>query len=389
METELQPETLLQHYAEENKPFGAVVPPIFQNSLFVFPDCESLWDAMNNHPAGPPYHYSRMANPTLDIAERKIAMLEGMESAKLFSGGMAAISTAILNVVQAGSHCVVADTCYGPVRLMFEQMLPRYGVSHTFVDGRSVAAVADAIKPETSLIYLESPSSFVFRLQDLAAIARLAGEKGIVTICDNTNATPLFQNPGRLGVDIVVHSATKYLAGHSDVTGGVVCCSRERMDSILRREVSILSSTMAPFAAWLLLRGMRTLRLRVEAHQRSAQLVAEWLSKSIEVEEVYYTGLASFPQKQLYESQMSGSTSLVTFQPKCQDPEYVKRLADAARIFQIGVSWGGFESLIVPLSVHPQDWPEARLLIRLHVGLESPIDLIRDLEWSFSQARGQ
>lgn len=382
----LRLDTMLQHFAEEEKLHGAVVPPLFQNSLFLFKDSEELWEALDNLSADAPYLYSRLTNPTLEIVERKIAMLEGMESAKVFGGGMAAISVAILSTVASGAHAIVVDTCYGPTRRLFEDFLPRFGVTATFVDGRCHEEVIDSIRPETRLIYLESPSSIVFRLQDLDLIAQAAKEKGVTTICDNTCATPLFQNPARYGIDIVVHSASKYLSGHSDITAGVLCCSRKRMANLLRDEVSVLASTLAPFPAWLLLRGLRTLPLRMSAHQASGNAVAAHLEDQPEVERVFHAGLPSHPQRDLFAKQMRGSSSLLSFIPKMQEKEYVKKFVHALRLFGIGVSWGGFESLAVPLQFQTKDWPEPRWVIRLHIGLEDATDLTQDLVSAFEAA---
>lgn len=383
---DLRLDTLLQHFAEEDKPHGAVVPPIFQNSLFLFKDCDELWSALENPSIEAPYLYSRLTNPTLEIVERKIAMLEGMEAAKVFGGGMAAISVGVLSAVESGAHAVVVDTCYGPTRMLFEEFLSRFGVSATFVDGRCHEDVIDNIRPETRLIYLESPSSVVFRLQDLERIGAAAKEKGVTTICDNTCATPLFQSPARYGIDMVVHSASKYLSGHSDITAGVLCCNRDRMKGLLCGEVGILASTMAPFPAWLLLRGLRTLPIRMKAHQESGNAIAGFLEDRPEVERVFHAGLPSHPQKELFARQMRGSSSLLSFIPKIQDREYVRRFVNSLRIFGIGVSWGGFESLVVPLQFQPIDWPEPRWVIRFHVGLEDSADLMEDMGQAFAAA---
>lgn len=378
-----RPSTLLQHFAEEDIPFGAVTPPLFQNSLFTFDTVDAFVDASSNHPAGPPYHYSRLGNPTLDIVERKIAALEGTDGAKVFSGGIGAITMGLLSLVESGSHMVIVDTCYGVIPT-FTDYLTRFGVQATFVDGRCLDSIFDAVRPETALIYLESPGSIIFELQDIEAVCRFAKERGITTLIDNTYSTPIFQNPVAMGVDIVVHSATKYLGGHSDLTAGVLCGSATFIDGLVRKEMTVFGSALAPFPAWLLLRGLRSLKVRVQAHERTANQVAEWLQTRPEVERIFHTSLHDNPQRALFLKQMRGSTGLLSFEPKNQDPEEVKRFVDALNVFKIGVSWGGFESLVVPLQHQPQHWPEPRYLVRLHCGLEDVEDLIEDLEQAFT-----
>jgi cystathionine beta-lyase len=378
--------TRLQHFGEEEKIRGAVVPPIFQNSLFVFDTVEELFQAMLEEPAGPPHHYSRLGNPSVHLAEQKIAMLEGTEGCKLSGTGMGAIAMAIMSSIEQGSHVITLDTAYQPVRLMLTDYLSRFGVTTTFVDGICTDAIIDEIRPETSLIYLESPSSVLFRLQDLEAVAKAARQKGVTTVVDNTCATPLFQNPAKFGIDLVCHSATKYLGGHSDITAGAVCGSAERLRWIVKQEMSYLGSIIGPFPAWLLTRGMRTLPLRLKQHEAAGNEVASWLLDQPQVDRVHHLGLPSYPQRDLYRKQMRGSGGLFSFEPSCQEREKVHRFCEELRLFQIGISWGGFESLVVPLEIHPMNYPEPRQVVRLFVGLEDPADLIADLQQAFEAA---
>ncbi|RYG35931.1 PLP-dependent transferase [bacterium] len=372
--------TRLAHLGEENIPNGAVVPPIFQNSLFTFDTVAELMDAMIRQPNGPAHHYSRISNPTLEVAERKIADLEGAEACKVLGCGMAAIANAILSVVQSGSHVIIPDTAYYPARVFVERYLARFGVTHTYVSGMSTEEIFDAIRPETALIYLEAPTSALFRMQDIPAITKVAREKGISTIIDNTYATPLFMQPLALGVDIVCHSATKYMGGHSDVTAGAICTSNERMDRIVREEIVLMGNILHPFPAWLLTRGLRTLELRLKRHEATGNAVAGWLETRPEIERVHHISLASYPQRDLYQSLMKGSGGLFSFEPKEQSKEKVWAFCDALNLFQRGISWGGHESLVVPLLAHPADYVEAHWVIRLYTGLEEPEDLIRDIE---------
>jgi len=381
---ERQLDTALQHFGEEEKIKGAVVPPIFQNSLFVFEDFESFSDKLPRQDSEPPFVYSRTGNPSLHVVEKKIAFLEKTERCKVYGSGMAAISCAIMSCTQSGSHIVCIDTCYSNTHQMLQDYLPRYGITTTFVDGRCADNVIDAIRPETTLIYLESPSTFVFQLQDIEKITKVARERKIKTIFDNSYSSPIFQTPAEMGVDLVVHSATKYLGGHSDITAGVLCGSAEHLDAMMSNEVLLYGSALAPFPAWLLLRGLRTLRIRMKQHEIAGNAVASYLESSKFVERVNHVSLESFPQRELYLKQMRGSSGLLSFVPKFQSKEEVERFADGLDLFQLGVSWGGFESLCVPAPVKPLAFDEERWVIRLYCGLEDPRDMIADLEQAFS-----
>lgn len=377
-------ETELQHFAEDNQPFGAVTPPIFQSSLFSFPTYESFYSGMHTEPAGPPFLYSRISNPTLDIVERKLARLEKTDRAKVFATGMGAISAAIMSCVEPGAHVVAVDTCYGPTRMFLMEYLDNWGVTTTLADGRNTENFLDALTPHTRLVYLESPTSVLFRIQDFEAITRVCREKGILTIADNSYSTPVFQNPANFGVDMIVHSATKYLAGHSDITAGVVCLSADRFDNFLKREVALFGGALGPFQAWLLLRGMRTLSVRMNHQRQTGNTVAEWLLERPEVENVNHTGLPNHPQCALIQKQMRGSSSLLSFRPIFQDQATVQRFVESLKIFKIGVSWGGFESLAVMIPPDSFPTPDVGWIVRLYCGLEDVEDLIADLDQAFA-----
>jgi cystathionine beta-lyase len=379
--------TLLAHYGEEETVKGAVISPIFQNSTFVFNTSDELLKAMSQAPAGPPYHYSRVGNPTVEIAEKKIAKLEGTDGCRVFGSGMAAITVAIMSCVEAGAHVVLVDTCYGPTKALLRDYLARFGVTLTLVSGTCTEEILDAIQPNTKLVFLESPSSLLFRLQDVETITKACREKGISTAIDNTYCTPLYFQPARLGVDLVCHSATKYLAGHSDITAGAVCGSKERIDRITRNELSLFGSVLHPFSAWLLTRGLRTLKVRLRQHEETANEIASWLQERPEVTRVHHIGLPSHPQYELFRRTMKGSTGLFSFEPKVQDGERVKAFADRLKLFGRGVSWGGFESLVIALPVHPIDYRESRWIVRLFCGLEDAEDLIRDIEEALVEIR--
>ncbi len=373
----LHPETLIQHLGEEDHSLGAVIPPLYQNSLFVFPD----FDAFNLSSQGKSeFHgYSRITNPTLDVAEKKIAALEKTDQCKLFTSGMAAISAAVLNSISQGDHVVCVDTVYGPTRDLFSRYVARFGVEVTYVEGSDPEGWARASRPNTKVFYLESPSSLVFKLQDLRAVSLIAKEKDITTIIDNSYSSPIFQQPATMGVDIVVHSASKYLGGHSDLVAGALCTDNDRMKSIIKDEVNILGGTINPFGAWLITRAMRTLPLRLRAVEKTAQEVATALQSHPKVIEVFHVGLADFAQASLRDAQMSGTGGLFSFRPKFQTEQRMREFFNALKIFQIGVSWGGHESLAVPLFLQPMDWSQKQYVIRLYTGLEHPEDLIDDL----------
>jgi cystathionine beta-lyase/cystathionine gamma-synthase len=380
-------DTLLQHFGEDEKIMGAVTPPLFQNSLFLFPTMQELHRAMAENPASHPHHYSRISNPTVDLAEKKIAMLEGTDACKLFGTGMGAISAAIMSCVQTGSHFLAPDTCYGPVRDFVSRYLDRFGVTYSWVDGRCPEQFFEAVRPETSVIYLESPSSVFFRLQDIGAIAKFARERGIATIMDNTYNTPLHMKPASLGVDMVVHSGTKYFGGHSDLTAGVLCCSQERCEKIIRGEIAYYGAVLHPFTAWLLHRGLRTLPLRIPRHEQTANSVAAWLDDRDEIGAVHHLGLPTYPQRELMKKMMSGTGGLFSFEPKAQDEAKVMAFCNALKLFGRGISWGGFESLVVALQAQPSGYDSSRWVVRLFCGLEDPADLIADIEQALVHLR--
>jgi cystathionine beta-lyase len=372
-------DTILAHLGEEEKILGAVVPPIFQNSLFLFEHAEDLLANLMEPHEGPPYVYSRAGNPTVRVVEEKLAALEGTEGCKITGGGVSAITVALAGELEAGSHVVIVDTAYAPARSYLKHMA-KYGVSHTLVEGSCVEEIVDAIRPETKVIYLESPSSLLFRMQDVPEITKVAREKKITTIFDNTYSTPLYMRPAEFGVDIVVHSASKYLGGHSDINAGAICTDAKRMDKIVRNELSYYAALLHPFSAWLMLRGMRTLSLRVKQHEKTANHIAAWLEDRSEIAKVHHVSLPSYPQKDLYRKLMTGSTGLFSIEPVVQERERVTAFCDALRLFGRGISWGGFESLVVPLEATITPSKEKRWIIRLFCGLEDVEDLGRDLE---------
>jgi len=372
-------EDICAHVGDEYSDYmGAVVPPIFQNSLFVCPVEPDTGESRG-------HKYTRISNPTTDIAERKIAALEGGEAGLCFSSGMGAISAAITYFVRKDCHVVLMCTTYGPTRIFLTQLLSeKFGVTVTCVKGDDTQEIFDAVKPETALIYLESPSSAVFKIQDLEAIGSFARKRGIGTVIDNSYATPLHQNPLEYGIDLVCHTASKYLGGHSDIVAGALVGAKEPMDHIQEYERALYGSNMDPHQAWLLIRGIRTLPLRLRQHGESGLAVASFLERHPKVKEVYYPGLDSFPQRELARKYLRGNNGLLSFVPDAT-PEQARRMMSACRYFQHGVSWGGFESLIIGISVGKSPEEAAALdiptgLIRIHVGLENVDTLMEDLD---------
>jgi methionine-gamma-lyase len=382
-------ETRLIHSDRHLNATSAVVPPIFQTATF---RGESGADfAQRAGEARHPEFYTRYGNPTLNQAEAVLASLEGAESALVTGSGMGAVSAAVLAVVTHGSHVVAQKSHYGGTLNLLQNLLPRFGVEATQVDQSQTSAFEKVIRPNTKLILLESPSNPLMTLTDLRAVAAVAKNRGIVTLVDNTFATPLNQRPIDMGIDLVFHSATKYLGGHSDLIAGVVMGSKERITKIWSTHV-ILGAALGPFDAWLMLRGLRTLALRVRQHNENALALAQALEKNPAVKAVYYPGLKSNPQHELACRQMSGFGGMLSFEVK-GGYEAADRCLTRLRLPARAASLGGVESLAVhPASnfLHYMTLEEAERigiapgLLRISVGLEGKDDLIADFEQALS-----
>jgi cystathionine beta-lyase len=379
---------ILHH--EDDASFGAMSPPIYQSSIFAFQSFAAFREALAdelNHTI-----YTRGNNPTVVLAEQKLAALEGAERAKLVSAGVAAIAHAVMAFVEAGDHVVCVRDCYGWTARLLARYLPRFGVKHTFADGGDTAAVFEAIRPETKVIYLESPTSLTFKIQDVEAIAAEAHKRGIRTIMDNTWATPLFCNPLKLGVDLVVHSASKYFGGSSDIIAGLIAGSKQDIDLIQKREFMQLGTVPDPFMAWLLLRGLRTLHIRMTTHFENALLVAQYLESHPRVEVVFYPMLPSHPQYERARRLFRGGSGLFSFRLATKRFSDVVRFTDALRLFKRAISWGGYESLVFPNAITYYEGdaipPERLGLVRLHVGLEESGELIQDLDNALKEING-
>jgi len=383
-----RPDTLATHAGDDPYLFlGAASPAIVQTSTFVFESFDAFADALA-HP-DQHYFYTRGNNPTTVVTEQKIAALEGAESCRLFGSGMAAIAAAVLSQVRAGDHVLSINTVYGPTRRLLSDYLVRYGIETTYVDGTDPAQFEAAIRSNTRLFYLESPSSNLMLIQDLRALSAMAKRHSIRTIIDNSYCSMMLQRPLDLGIDLVVYSVTKFLNGHSDVVAGAVLGSWELMQPIFRNEHPVLGGIIGPFEAWLVGRGLRTLPARMRQHQASATQVVDYLFSHPKIRRIHYPGHPSHSQYELAQSQMKGGSSLLSLELDSDDIETTKRFVNALQYFAMGVSWGGFESLSVPYAagqVHrlpKEKWTQVNQ-VRLHVGLEDPLDLIEDLEQSLA-----
>lgn len=380
---------ILNEMAEERELyFNAVAPPIMQTSNFVCKTVDELRNAFRDEYST--YLYSRGLNPTVDMLRKKLAALDEAEDCLVFNSGAAAIFASVLANVKGGDHIVSVNQPYWWAQKIFNVILPKFGVTITYIDGTNVENFQEAIQPNTTLIYLESPNSWNYALQDLEAVAQLAKRHNIVTICDNSYCTPYYQKPVALGIDLVLQSATKYIGGHSDTLAGVLSGSSAMITRIFNSEYMSVGSGIQPFNAWLLLRGLRTLPVRMDRISATAHTVIEFLHSSPKVEKVIYPFNATFTQLQLAKKQMTGAGGLLTFVIKANTLPQVELFCNSLQHILMAVSWGGYESLIIPKAagINPAafnaDNPEHRM-IRLYVGLEEAAYIIADLQQAFEK----
>ena len=370
---------------DERHAEGAASPPIYQTSNFTFQSYQSMVDRFRGDSSQPVY--SRVDNPTVSVLLGKITRLEGGEGAAAFASGMAAISNAVLSQVASGERIVCVRHVYPDTYRLLKGLCARFGIVSDFVDGTDLAALEAAL-PGAKLLYLESPGSWVMEEQDIAAIARYARAHGVTTVVDNSWASPVFQKPLASGVDLVVHSASKYISGHSDVVAGLVVGRRSAIDRMNREVTPYLGAKLSAQEAALLLRGLRTLPLRMQQHQASALVIAERLAQHEMVRQVHHPGLS---KKEF--SLLRGYGSLFSFE--LDERIDISAFCDALSIFRLAVSWGGHESLVMPAEVSinqageynaAQDFGVSPRLIRLFVGLENAEDLWFDLSQAFASA---
>jgi len=379
------------HAGEKADPLtGSVTTPIYQTSNFAFKNTQDLLDLMNEKRKG--YIYTRYGNPTTRAVERKLAELENVDDAVAFSSGMAAISSAIMTLVSSGDHIVSIRDVYGGTFVLLDSVLPRFGIETTFVDTRSFGDVEESIRDNTKVIYVESPTNPMLKVVDLAFVGKLGRRTEVKTVIDNTFSSPYNQQPVKFGFDVIIHSATKYLGGHNDLTAGIVC-GKEAFIKEVKDTLKILGGVLDPHCAFLLLRGIKTLAVRVEKQNKNGMEVAKYLESHSKVDKVYYPGLESHPQHKIAKRQMTGFGDVVSFELKC-DLETTIKFVDNVKLAFLTPSLGGTETLITqPATTSHYKVPKEERLkqgitdgfIRLSLGIEDSEDVIVDLEQAFEK----
>lgn len=366
--------------------YGALSTPIYQTSTFVFKNVAQGAARFSGDEEG--YIYTRLGNPTQAALEEKIAVLEGGESALAFGSGIAAISAVTMALISKGDNVVHSSALYGCTFAFLHELLHRFGVTATGVDTGDLEAVKKAIGPQTKVIYIETPANPTMRISDIRAISEIAHARGIKVVVDNTFMSPYLQRPLELGADVVVHSATKYINGHGDVVAGLAIGSKEFMDEVRMTTLKDIGGIISPFNAWLILRGLKTLAVRMDRHTSNAMTIAKFLEQHPAVEKVFYPGLESFDQHELAKKQMDGFGGIMSFELKGGYDAGV-RLMNGVEICHLAVSLGDVDTLIQhPASMTHSVVPEAQRiianitpgLVRLAVGLENVEDIIADLE---------
>ncbi|HEY9792697.1 MAG TPA: cystathionine gamma-synthase [Candidatus Obscuribacterales bacterium] len=375
------------HVGQEPDPTtGAIITPIYQTSTYV-------QDELGKHKG---YEYARTGNPTRTALESCLAALESANYGLAFSSGLGATNT-VMNLLSQGDHVVVGEDVYGGTYRIFDKVFKRYGVEFSFIDSTDINNTAKAVRNNTKMIWLETPTNPLLRLADIEAHVRLAREKKLISVVDNTFASPYFQRPLELGIDLVVHSTTKYLGGHSDVVGGAILTSRDDLYETLKFHQNAVGAVPGPFDSWLVMRGLKTLAVRMREHEKNAIAIAQFLEKHEAIEKVYYPGLPSHPQHQLAKKQMHGFGGMVSCVVK-GGMDSAKKILSGTKLFALAESLGGVESLIghpatMTHASIPKEDREARGiadgLIRLSVGIEDLEDLIADLQGALSRVESK
>jgi methionine-gamma-lyase len=375
----------LVHAGSKKDAFGSAVTPIYQTSTFGFESAENGADRFAGKASG--YIYTRIGNPTIAALEDCVSALEEGVGGVATSSGMGAIATAYLALLKQGDHVVSTASVYGPTRTLMEKHLSRFGVASTYVDTSNLAEIRAAMRPETKMVYVETPSNPLMQVTDVRAVAALAHEKGALLVVDSTFASPYLQKPLTLGADVVLHSVTKFINGHADVVGGILVARDTELYRRIRAMMVIMGCNMDPHQAYLVHRGLKTLAIRIERSQQSALEIARWLEARPDVAWVRYVGLPSHPQHELAAKQMAGFGSMISFELKGGMEAGVK-LMDGVKLAMLAVSLGGVETLIEhPASMTHAGVPrkereEAGItdgLVRYSVGIEDTADLIEDL----------
>jgi O-succinylhomoserine sulfhydrylase len=381
----LHPDTLLVQGGTLRSQFGETSEAIFMNSGYVYENAEDAEARFCGGAEG--YVYSRFANPTVTMFETRMALLEGADVARATATGMAAVTSALMCCLKAGDHVVASRAMFGASRYVIEDLLPRFGISSTLIDGRDPGQWRGAVRDNTRVLFCESPANPLLDLVDLAGTAAIAKEAGALFMVDNVFATPMLQKPLRLGADVVIYSATKHIDGQGRCLGGAICAGAEFVEKYLKDFLRMTGPTMSPFNAWVLLKGLETLGLRVERHTANAARLADWLAERPEVESVVYPGRADHPQRAIAAKQMTGGGPLVAIRLRA-DKSTTFRFMNALRLIRISNNLGDAKSLIA----HPATTTHYRLTdaakaelgitpgtVRLSVGLEHADDLIADL----------
>jgi methionine-gamma-lyase len=386
MKENLNLDTILVHGSDVEEPFGAAVTPIYQASTYKFKNAAHGASCFAGEATG--YIYTRIGNPTINALEKTLALLENASNCIVTSSGMAAVNTVYMSFLSSGDHIVSTDAVYGPSRVVIEKYWSRFGIEYSYIDTSNIENIKKAIRPNTKMLYIETPTNPTMMLTDLKAAVEIAHQHNILVVVDNTFCTPILQRPLDLGADVVVHSMTKFINGHADIVAGAIMTKTEELNRIIRPTMISLGCCMDPTQAYMVIRGVKTLSLRVKKQQENAIIIAEWLEKHPAVESVAYPGLPSHPQYELGKKQMDGPGSLISFELK-GGFKAGEILMNNIRLVLLAVSLGGVESLMShPASMsHSKITKEARLrggitdgLVRFAVGIEDVNDIIADLE---------
>ncbi len=358
---------------------GVVNPPVYRASTILFPTVQEMRDSYKHKYDA--VTYGRDGTPTHRLLAEAFTALEGADRAVIVPSGMAAVSTALLGTLAPGDHLLMADTAYEPTRILCEGFLAKIGVETTFYDPMAGAGIAALIRPNTKVIYLESPGSLTFETQDVPAIVAAARARNCLTVIDNTWATPLFFKPPRLGVDMTIYAATKYICGHSDVMMGIVTCRGDLYHQLARTAHSVMGHAASAEDCYQAMRGLRTLHARLVQHQETALTLARWLAARPEVERILHPAFPDTPGHEFWKRDFGGSSGLFGVVLKPCPPDRIEAMLNGMRLFGMGYSWGGYESLIIPAHTTrtAKPWPAPQRTLRIHAGLEDPADLIADL----------
>ncbi|HAW93818.1 MULTISPECIES: trans-sulfuration enzyme family protein [unclassified Arsukibacterium] len=391
----VHPHTLCIHAGKEKNQHGTLATPLYQTSTFVFENAEQGAARFAGEQEG--YIYTRLGNPTTRELEQKIAALEGMDDAAATATGMGAVAASTMAFLQHGDHLIASKAIYGCSFALFNHMFARYGIEVSFVDMTDHAAVAAALKPNTKMLFAETPINPNLVVLDLAFLGQFCQQHQLISVVDNTFLTPLLQQPAKYGIDIIIHSATKYLNGHGDVVAGIIVANSEKIATIKMTTLKDMGATISPHDAWLIIRGLKTLAIRMERHCQNAQQVAEFLERHPAVKEVFYPGLPSHPGYRFLGEQMQGAGGVLAFELNAS-LEHSRYFINQCRLLSLAVSLGDAESLIQhPASMtHSPYTPEERKmagisdgLIRVSVGLEHVADIIADLEQALAKMQQQ